>query len=402
MDGTICVWDLGRASPVALGSGVAFSGDGLLQVRSREGKLDLIRSSDGQVTVSVEAGPQRMSELLLDHTGRTLLGVRSVSKTNGAAQLEAQLWDLRRSASLVLRLTNPPGSKLFLSSTGTRFAAADESAVTIWSNPAGQEPWIMTAPSVSELAFDHSGSRVALAHGQVVEVWDLVSQPAQRRYSLKHKLEVSHVEFAPDDRLLLTACSDPTLAPGMAQVWDTQSGRPAGPGLFHRDGVVYAAFSPQGERILTCSEDFTAVLWDTVTGQRRAVPPLRHREQVVYGGFSQNGHWVVTVERDGAVRVWDAFTAELVMPPLRHGKPISSAQFVGDDTRLAVRGVDGAVSVWELPRDPRPIEDLSRIATVLNGQRPDDAVGPAAKAEPDWIRTWAELRRRYPGEFGGR
>jgi len=163
--------------------------------------------------------------------------------------------------------------------------------------------------------------------------------------------------------------------------------------------VLYATFSPQGERIVTCGEDFTALLWETKSGRRLPLPPLRHNEQVIYAAFSRNGLWVLTIEKGGTVRIWDAFTGELVAPPFRHPARLTSAQFIAADRRLATRSITGATQVWELPRDDRPIPDLFIIAGLLSGQRAESANNPQAPAQGELRTTWDYLRNLYPQDF---
>src|SRR5260370_40475510 len=61
-------------------------------------------------------------------------------------------------------------------------------------------------------------------------------------------------------------------APRLAQVW------------CHEQEVEYAAFSPDGRRVVTASKDHTARVWDAVTGAA-ITPPLRHGHIVWNASF---------------------------------------------------------------------------------------------------------------------
>jgi WD40 repeat protein len=60
---------------------------------------------------------------------------------------------------------------------------------------------------------------------------------------------------------VVTASFDKT-----ARIWDAATGKPVGEPLRHEDGVMSAAFSPDGTRVVTASLDNTARIWDVRRG----------------------------------------------------------------------------------------------------------------------------------------
>jgi WD40 repeat protein len=73
----------------------------------------------------------------------------------------------------------------------------------------------------------------------------------------------------------------------------------------HYGAVRRAAFSADGARVVTASEDRTARVWDWVTGQAIAVL-TGHGGAVSSAAFSPDGARVVTTSIDKTARVWDA------------------------------------------------------------------------------------------------
>ena len=148
--------------------------------------------------------------------------------------------------------------------------------------------------------------------------------------------------FSPDGTRVVTASNDWT-----AQIWDAASGK----GLVrvvHHDKVTAAAFSPDGARIVTASEDKTAAVWSASTGELLA--SLEHDSEVEHAAFSPDGGRVITAGRDQSARIWDAGTGGL-LASLTHQGNVASAAFSPDGSRAVTASDDKTVRIWDTRLD---------------------------------------------------
>ena len=407
-DGSLCVWELRSLNPLPAPALITFSADGRRSATLTNHTIELRHTSDSSLIARVPSENALMSELSLSADGATLLCVAAARDKPGQEQREAQLWDLSTGPVRGPRFSCNQGlNNLALAPAGHRLAAFGGSNVVVWNTANGERvgafnvvPRSKFRP-IERLVFNRSGQRAALfcKGSKFAELWDLSAKEPRLITAISNAIHVSHVEFSPNDLLFLVATSDSDLRPGLAQVFDADTGAPAGPRLNHTDGVRHACFSPDSERVLTCAEDFTAVLWEARTGARISVEPMRHQELVRHGAFSHDGRWLVTTEKNGTVRLWDVSTGGLLAPPLSHRSWIYSAQFLADDRKLATRSSNGEVFLWDLPEDTRPLEDLRLITQVVSGQHSDGARNARAQAPDELRRNWEKLRTRYAAEF---
>ena len=109
----------------------------------------------------------------------------------------------------------------------------------------------------------------------------------------------------------------------------------------HEQEVEYAAFSPDGRRVVTASRDSTARVWDAVTGEP-VTGPLRHTHIVWKAVFSPDGNRVVTASHDGTARVWDAHSGQSITRALPHRFQVMDASFSPDGGRVVTGSTDGS------------------------------------------------------------
>ena len=141
--------------------------------------------------------------------------------------------------------------------------------------------------------------------------------------------------FSPNGKRAVTASNDQT-----ARVWDARSGRAPATLAGHRGVVRTPAFSPDGKRVVTASYDKTARVWDAGSGRALATV-IGHKDVVNTAAFSPDGQRVVTASQDKTARVWDAESGRALSTLTGHQDNVRTAGFSPDGKRVVTASWDG-------------------------------------------------------------
>jgi WD40 repeat protein len=138
----------------------------------------------------------------------------------------------------------------------------------------------------------------------------------------------------------------------------------------HTYAVLSAAFSPEGARIVTASDDNTARVSDAASGRSLAVLQ-GHTGAVNSAAFSPDGTRIVTASADGTARVWDAASGRSLAELRGHTGAVNSAAFSPDGTRIVTASYDNTARVWRTFPNTQSLIDYAR-ATVPRQLTPEE------------------------------
>jgi WD40 repeat protein/predicted Ser/Thr protein kinase len=129
-------------------------------------------------------------------------------------------------------------------------------------------------------------------------------------------------------------------------IYDTSTGEQRARCAQDLVGWCALAFSPDGMRLASGSDNRVAHVWDTATG--RLIAECRgHSSKVLSVAFRGDGLRLLTASHDGTVRQWDAQTGREVEPPYdHHTAEVSAAVYSPDGQRVASAGSDRTVRLW--------------------------------------------------------
>jgi WD40 repeat protein/serine/threonine protein kinase len=156
-----------------------------------------------------------------------------------------------------------------------------------------------------------------------------------------HDDQIHDVAFSPDGTRLVTASEDRT-----ARVWDTATGALLHTLEGHDCGVRRTLFTRDGQSVLTFAIDGTARRWSAATGQLEWTF-LGHRDGIWSAQLDPGGERLLTASSDGTVRVWRAQQQRHLRAVRAPGSVLTHASLAPDGQRIAAIDRDGTVRVWD-------------------------------------------------------
>jgi len=180
-----------------------------------------------------------------------------------------------------------------------------------------------------------------------------------------------YINWLPKDReqeyaKFLEACRPPAKQPAA----ETQ----AAPGQFteqaiqldDKEGIRAYAFSPDGKRALTGSNDMTVRLWDVATG--RCLRVLEgHTSSINSVAWSADQRRALSGSYDKTVRLWDVGTGRCLRVLEGQTSGIISVAWSADQRRAFSGDLSGGIRVWDLSEFVTEAQKPAVLTTNYDG-----------------------------------
>jgi WD40 repeat protein len=166
--------------------------------------------------------------------------------------------------------------------------------------------------------------------------------------------------YSPDGQRILTASNDNT-----ARIWSAATGQMLATLKGHTDIVTSALYAPNARLIVTGSGDNTAKIWDAANGQL-LLTLNGHTNAIWSAQFSPDSQRIVTASSDNTARIWDATTGQSLITLQGHTNSVESADYSPDGQRILTCSNDGTARLWDAASGRLLITLGSSIGDVTN------------------------------------
>ncbi|MEI6179230.1 MAG: WD40 repeat domain-containing protein [Chloroflexales bacterium] len=284
------------------------------------------------------------------------------------------VWDLT-SGALLLTIAEVAMSlyQVVTTHAGQRLLTRGGGTLNIWDLATGQRLHTLKSPlsGITAEALSPDGRRavVGLNNGTLL-VWDLTTRAAASTLT-GHGSSISHVRFHPDGVCIISLANNGTIKLWNDTAWATRvklrlqriAQRVIGPTAAirsftgHEGWVNAVAITPNGQQVVSASDDQTLKVWNLATGE--LLRTLRgHTGWVRAVALTPNGRWIISGAFDRTLKVWDLASGTLLRTLTGHTHKIGTLALTRDGRYVLSGSFDHTLRMWQLSA-PNAFRDIS-------------------------------------------
>jgi WD40 repeat protein len=214
-----------------------------------------------------------------------------------------------------------------------------------------------------------------------------------------HDGAVKSVSFSPDDKKILSVSDDKT-----ALIWGTETCYVLDElhDHYYLKDISMVSFSPDSRLLASASSQGKIYLWDLETGRKLTRFDSSGGDIVV---FSPDGCLLALNSiklKDGTVRVWDVKSGRELHVLKGHKEHVSSISFSPDGRLLASGSFDRSVRVWDIKTGKQQAVLKEHDGAIHSVQFSHDGMLLASGAEDARLLLWSTKTKKLLNVMGGK
>ncbi|KAL7963031.1 WD40-repeat-containing domain protein [Trichoderma compactum] len=270
---------------------------------------------------------------------------------SGGARGSIKIWDAQHSNALQRTIQGHQGhviSVVFSRDEKRLASGSDDSTVRIWivETGANLNSFDCRLP-LRGLAFSPDDSFIAAGYGNRVKVWEIACSPQGRLASGSGDTTIQLWDFegsVSKDANAQTSTSDENI-----YLWDGMTGLPMKSHTLSQHTVLSISFSPDGERLVSSSQDGIVRVWGVAKGSTSRTFK-GHSDWCTFATFSPDGASIASASDDCTVRIWscppEAEGGDAIVL-WGHNSSVTTVAFSPDGTSLVSGDKDSNMILWD-------------------------------------------------------
>ncbi|KAF7344134.1 Mycorrhiza-induced WD40-repeat domain protein [Mycena venus] len=401
----------------------AMTGEMQAELKGHAGGGQIVSGSDDETARIWNAATGDMQVELEGHTGKVnsvAFSQDSSRVVSGSGDKTVRIWSTA-TGEMQAELKGHTGwvKSVVFSQDGSRVVSgSNDKTVRIWKATTGEMQAKLEGHTdwVYSVAFSQDGSRVVSgSDDKTVRVWNATTGEMQAELE-GHTGGVNSVAFSQDSSRVVSGSDDETVRiwsamrgkmqaeleghMGGVRIWNATTGKMQAELKGHTSRVKFVAFSKDGSRVVSGSDDETVRIWNAATGEMQAELE-GHTGRVNSVAFSQDGSRVVSGSNDKTVRIWKATTGEMQAKLEGHTDWVYSVAFSQDGSRVVSGSDDETVRIWNATTGEMQAELKGHTSWVKSVAFSQDGSRVVSGSNDETVRIWNATTGEMQAELEG-
>lgn len=217
--------------------------------------------------------------------------------------------------------------------------------------------------SIYSLCFSSDGQTlISGSRDTTIKIWHLHTIDTYKANSINrligdglidtltgHSDSINAVAVTPNGQIIVSGSEDNTI-----KLWDLNSGKCLATLVGHEAGVRAVAISPDGQLLVSGSADHTIKLWQlpSVENEPICLDPIYtltgHSDDVKCLAISNDGQILASGSQDKTIKLWNLETGELKTTLVEHWREVNHLIISPDGKNLISCSGDETIQVWQL------------------------------------------------------
>lgn len=184
-----------------------------------------------------------------------------------------------------------------------------------------------------------------------------------------HSSSVNSVAFSPNGKKVASGSDDKSVI-----IWDIDTWSALLKYQGHMNSVNSLAFSSNGEIIVSGSCDKTIQVWNFENGKQLKIY-RGHLNSITSVAISQKGDKIISGSKDKTIGIWDLVAERLIQKCEGHSRSVNSVAFSPDEKNIVSGSLDNTIRIWNLEngKEIKKIEghfgSVNSVSYSLNGDQ---------------------------------
>ncbi|HEY5064888.1 MAG TPA: TIR domain-containing protein [Xanthobacteraceae bacterium] len=197
-----------------------------------------------------------------------------------------------------------------------------------------------------------------------------------------HTAPVESIAFTPDGRRAVSGSDDKTV-----RLWDLAQAATVRTLTGHASWVWSVAVAPDGRTALTGSDDRTVRLWDLASGVTIHLL-TGHEDGVQCVAFVPSGKMAVSGGKDRTIRVWDLASGGTIRTLTGHTDTVWAVAIAPDGRTVLSGSGDKTLRLWDLSSGDMIRSFTGHAATVESVAYSPDGHTALSASDDETLRSW--------------